>query len=652
MTATPGPTPQASYRSYRPSASRARTPDAGSGEREPPTGVEQWPADAPTTDGASGVPLWLMAQPEPIYSVLHMPRERSQTRVAVLILPTFGWDSECSYRARRYWAGELAAAGIAAARIDFPGTENSVGSPLAPNRFESWIDAVDQAARWLREVSGCERLAAIGIGLGGLVAYQVAAQGGPVDDLVLWATRATGRAYLRELRAYATVASGEIPDAPDEPRSDGIISIAGHVISGETAETLNAMSIVGVPLQHDDRRRVLLIGRDAHGIDTKLREHFADSEVDLTLLEVDDYKALMALPELRMTPTETISASIDWLRDPVGDDLEPLPESQAQPAPETADRIEFTYDGVLIRERIFELHTSKGRLVGIVSEPADGTRAAPYCLVAVNAGELRQTGPNRIPVEVARRAAANGVPMARVDLPRLGDSDGDSVRTFNRTFEDDTEVLSVIEEIYEHLRLTEVADRFVPVGLCLGAYYAIRAALHSTRSIGAIAINPPAFRWTSLQQTTLRKGLAAIAPDVVAPVQHRSKVAQALEPATAQIKRVFQNFELYARRRLARWTILWRFARRAGAADALTTLDRFASSGTRVLLLLSEDEPVLRLLEQPKLAARVAAIPNIEMQRLPTRDHILRPLPSQEAALDRISVALREFLPRNSQPDA
>jgi alpha-beta hydrolase superfamily lysophospholipase len=606
------------------------------------------PAPAHTAGCVSGIPLWLEVQPEPIYGVLHMPQDRSQTRVAALILPTFGWDSDCSYRARRDWASRLAEAGVAAARIDFPGTENSVGAPLAPNRFESWIDATDQAARWLRQVSGCERLVAIGIGLGGLVAYQVAARGGPIDDLVLWATRATGRAYLRELRAYATVASGEILDEPEEPRSDGVISIAGHVISEETAEALSATGIAGVPLPHADRRRVLLIGRDAHGIDSKLRDHFEASDVRLTVLEVDDYKDLTALPELRMTPAKTISASIAWLQDPGSEGLEPIPESETRPAPATADCIEFPHDGVLIRERICDLQTSRGRLVGIVSEPADPARAAPYCLVAVNAGELRHTGPNRIPVEVARQAAASGVPMARVDLPSLGDSDGDSVRTFDRTFEDDAEVLCVIEDIYEQLRLLGVADGFVPIGLCLGAYYAIRAALHSTRSIGAIAINPPAFRWTHLQQTTLRKGLAAIAPDVVAPAQHRSGVAQALEPATGPIKHACRSFELYARRRLAHWTILWRFARRAGAADALETIERLASSGTPVLLLLSEDEPVLRLLEQPKLAARVAAMPNIEVQRLPTTDHILRPLPSQEVAFDRISAALREFLPRNS----
>lgn len=611
--------------------------------------------DDPATDGVhaaltsvgngahTGRPFWLETEPEPIYGVLHMPEGAGPPRVAALILPMFGWDSDCSYRARRAWATKLADSGVAAARFDFPGTENSVGSPLAPGRLQSWIDATADAARWLREVSGCERLVAIGIGVGGLVAYQAVLQDAPIDDLALWATRAGGRAYMRELRAYSNVASGDANDAPHAPRTDGVLGLAGHLMSEETAEDLAALKIAGTELPHARSRRVLLIGRDAHGFDGKLRDHLADSGAELTLLEADDFHCLVAISELRMTPDRTISASISWLQDGAGVKLDPIPRADDRAVPSATDSIEFTYAGSRVRERICEVHTAAGRVVGIVSEPCE-TKRAPYCLVSTNSGELRHTGPNRLFVEVARRAAAEGVPAARFDLPGLGDSDGDTARTFERTIANDADTLAVTNEIYDHLEGLGVTDRFVPAGLCLGGYFAIRTVLDNERTVGAIAINPPTFKWRSEHQSTIRRGLAVLAPELIAPPERREWLPRPLRPAAARIEHLVRSLELEARRRLAHWGLLWRFVRRGEAADTSKTLDLLAAREARLLFLLAEAEPVLKQLDQPKLAEKLRQYPLMEMERLPTHDHILRPLPSQEAALEQISEALRSGL--------
>jgi alpha-beta hydrolase superfamily lysophospholipase len=587
-------------------------------------------------------------QPEPVYGVLHSPEEQARTRLAALILPTFGWDSDCSYRARRAWATKLAESGLIVARIDFPGTENSVGSPLARGRVQSWVDATATAARWLRERSDCDRLVAIGVGLGGLIAYQAVCEAAPIDDLVLWATRASGRAYLRELRAYATATSDENIDTADAVRADGAIGIGGHIMSAETGESLRAMKIAGVPLPHARLRRVLLLGRDAHGIDSKLRDHLADSGAMLTALESDDYHELMALPELRLMPTKTIAASIDWIHDPSAAHIDPIPHATEPSSANVAGAVDFEFDGAPLRERISELHTPEGRLVGIISEPAAAERA-PYCLVVVNAGELRHTGPNRIFVEMARRAAAMGVPMARFDLPGIGDSDGNPVRTFERTVENDADSLAVLEQLNDHLQRLGVADRFVPVGLCLGGYLAMHTALTDERSVGAICINPPTFRWTSVQQNTLRRGLAAVAPEAMTPAGGKH-VPQLLEPLAAWAERTLRSVNLRARRQLAHSRILWRLTHHRGIVDACATLDQFAGGHVRLLLLLSEDETLLRLLEQPKLAAKLRRCSNIEVERLPTHDHVLRSLWSQEKALERVGVALAELLPPRLLP--
>ena len=45
----------------------------------------------------------------------------------------------------------------------------------------------------------------------------------------------------------------------------------------------------------------------------------------------------------------------------------------------------------------------------------------------MNAGGVRHIGPNRMWVEAARRWAAQGIPSARVDFIRVGESDGDEL---------------------------------------------------------------------------------------------------------------------------------------------------------------------------------------------------------------------------------
>jgi alpha-beta hydrolase superfamily lysophospholipase len=603
--------------------------------------------DERTAEGLpTGAPFWLDVDPEPIQGVLHTPASGVRTRIAALILPTFGWDNDCSYRPRRVWATTLAEAGIAVVRFDFPGTENSVGSPLATGRFQSWVDATVQTARWLRELSGCDRLVAIGIGLGGLVAYQGVAVGAPIDDLVLWGTRASGRAYMREQRAYAAIVAGQIGDArTDDGRADGAIGIGGHTMSAETADVISSINLLGIRLPQGELRRVLLLGRDAHGVDDKLRRHLEESGAAVTVTKADDYYRLVAPPDFGFIPTKTIAASVPWLLGAGSATLGPIAHVPAPVLPEMLDSVEFEHHGQRIRERVSEMRTSAGRLVGIISEPT-GRPPANYSVVIVNSGALRHTGPNRMFVEIARRAAASGVPAARFDLPGLGDSDGHWVNGFERTHEQDAQQLAVLKEIYSHLHGLGVADRFVAAGLCLGGYLPIRAVLEDERLIGAISANPPAFRWTDAHRQQLARGLAAFrGPEAIYAKPVRDTPPGPLQAITDRVERAVASIELQARRLLGHVNVLWVFKRRAELADAAETLDQLGSTGALVLLLMSdsEEELVLRLLTQPKLATKLHRWPNIQLELLPTRDHNLRPLWIQEIVFARVSAALEEL---------
>ncbi len=589
----------------------------------------------------TGEPQWLALEPEPVFVVLHTAPAETQSSVAVLMLPAFGWDDECSYRRRRDWATALAEQGITTARLDFPGTENSVGSALAPGRADSWVNATIATADWLRAQSQCARLAAIGIGIGGLVACEAALREAPIDDLLLWGVRASGRAHVRELRAYAAMA---VPGdrTPDADRADGALGIGGHVMSAETAARLSQIDIAAQPLPDAERRRVMLVGRDAHGIDGRLRAHMSDSGAEVTLLESDEYQAMMSPPDLNSKPTKVIDASLRWLLA-----APPVPAGASRPATQartrTLEAVSFEQDGVAIRERLCVADTTAGRLVGVISEPAVAGRA-PYCLVTVNSGALRHTGPNRLFVEIARAAAARGIPAARFDLPGLGDSDGTAVRSFERTADDDPESLAVIQQIHEHLQGIGVAERFVAGGFSLGGYLTVRAALAGTSLLGAISINPTGFSWTVKQrQRAIRDFTAMAGPDALQRAPAVSPARGPLQAAAAAGGRLRRLVDARARSLLARSDLLWRLEHRREIRDLQRGLEQLRRSRTHLLLLLSENEPLLRMLGQPRLRAKLGGCPALTVERLPDGDHLLRPLWIQELVLNRVTAALPEF---------
>jgi pimeloyl-ACP methyl ester carboxylesterase len=119
------------------------------------------------------------------YSLLgHTDFFEETTILGVLIVPPFGFEEVCCYRPLRLLARTFALAGMPTLRFDLPGAGDSSGEPLDPGLLEQWILSVDAAAAELRQVSGVEQVAAVGIHLGAMLAAVAAARGARVQDLV------------------------------------------------------------------------------------------------------------------------------------------------------------------------------------------------------------------------------------------------------------------------------------------------------------------------------------------------------------------------------------------------------------------------------------------------------------------------------------
>jgi len=570
----------------------------------------------------SGTPVWLNLVDEPIYAVLH-ESEALHRNVGVLMLPMFGWDDSSSYRARREWASAYAEAGFPTVRFDLPGTGDSGGSPLAPSRFESWIRAVTELARWLRETSGVDRVVAVGLGLGGLLAGEAIRSGAVIDGLVLWAVPSRGRAYMRELRMYAQAMA---PDGSEPERPDGALSIGGYLLSKETAD---AISAANAQAPGAAGRAVLLIERDTNGVDDALHTHFVEGGADVTVVPCDEYSAMMTTPDWSRVPSKTIAAAVGWLE--ARAEINTAPRS-LKDSPAVTDEVCFEHDGEVIRERHVRFDTVAGSLVGILSEPM-GSARADLCLIAHNPGAIRRTGICRIWTDMCRRWSARGLPALRVDIEGVGDSDGRFVKNQDRRPEDEERIISSRIEIADTLEADHVASRFVSVGHCLGAYWESKISVRDPRVIGVALVNPGAFDWTRefLRERERRSELGPLR-DALKSRANRSRL---LTPE--MLGRTVHGLLLTIRGSGLR-------AERGQFRAAVARFNALSAAGTRVLMLFSTSELVYLSVRHSGLLKMLPRWPQIELEELPSSDHDLRSPEIQTITNERIDRFLEELL--------
>lgn len=127
-------------------------------------------------------------------------------------------------------------------------------------------------------------------------------------------------------------------------------------------------------------------------------------------------------------------------------------------------------------------------LVGIESVPADPPGREQPAVILLNAGVVPHVGPHRLSVNLARRLARAGFHVLRFDLAGLGDSRSrPTTPGENPSVED-------CRAAMDYLARATGAERFVLGGLCSGADNSLRTALVDPRVVGAILLDPPAYR--------------------------------------------------------------------------------------------------------------------------------------------------------------
>jgi pimeloyl-ACP methyl ester carboxylesterase len=409
----------------------------------------------------TGVARWFGEPDRPLLGWLSTPRD-GVSSAGVLVLPAVGYSYWSSQWTLRVLAERLAAAGHTVLRFDYEGTGDSSGDQWEDDRVASWRASAAAAASELRAL-GCRRLMLVGVRLGGTLALLDASALG-ADAVVAWEPVAAGRRYVRELRMLAMA----VPET--EPRcAAGTLAAGGVVFAPQTLEDISKLALADI--DSAPAPRVLVVGADA---DAQLLEPLSALGAAAEQRIADGEQALEVPAEGATVPAAVVDAICDWIGPHSGP-----PEG---PPPSSAVAARIVHHGHVLTEEVVTLGAS--RLVAIVTA-RPGLPAEAQTVVLLNPGSESHVGPGRAWVEYARELAGAGYRGVRVDWRGWGESPDDGLapgRPYDAHGVDDT------IEIVRALR-ARGHDRLVLVGLCAGAWVAMRAVLQE-RVDGVIAINP------------------------------------------------------------------------------------------------------------------------------------------------------------------
>ncbi|MFZ1879233.1 MAG: alpha/beta fold hydrolase [Gaiellaceae bacterium] len=542
-------------------------------------------------------------------------------RAAVLLLPLFGWEELSSHRSLRTWAERLSEHGHSVLRFDLPGTGDSARGPADGDRWEAWSHAAVAAARWLRVASGSPVVAAVGVGLGGLLAYEVVAQG-CAEELILWGSASRGKPLLRAMRAFSALETAQMVESgapPPPPLPAGTLAPGGFLLSRETVEAIDRYDISGRPLPA--HVRALVLDRDGVEIDGSLSDVLTAAGAQVTTAPGPGIAAMLVEPDQSRPPSAAFDLVQAWLDGGDRNVSGTVPSDEGMTPSEVLALGDF-------EERPLTVVRPFGELAGVFAAPVNA-EPAPFTVVFLNAGAIRRIGPHRIWVDAARRWATLGIPSLRVDLQGIGDSDGDAELLADVARFHDEDFVEDVHAVLDQLESSGLGRRFVLLGLCSGAFWAFQAIVSDERVDAAVMVNPRVLYWD--EQIEVARDL------------RRARLLR--HPVTW--KRLARGEVSWRRwRAFARWVIgyparsLRRFtsthgpqsveARIARAYDVLRDRDQ------QLRFIFCDGEP-LRDELTPNFLSQPSRWGNVSVTNLPGRDHTLRPLWMHEhvdAALD------------------
>jgi alpha-beta hydrolase superfamily lysophospholipase len=401
---------------------------------------------------------WFGPEDRPLFGWMHSPDD-ARARAGVVVCPPLGLEAVCAHRTLRHVAERLAAAGLAALRIDYDGTGDSAGGEDDPGRVAAWVESVRSAVAFVRS-TGAEAVVVVGMRLGATLAAAALAGRDIAEGLVLWDPCPSGRSYLREQQALGLFSTG------GGRRDDGSVEVPGVVYGRSTVAELEELSVAD--LESPLAKRVLVLLRPDRAANKKMVARLENDGVEWgtasgqgELVDVE--------PFLVREPVAAADEVVGWVTDLV-EGGGPKAEFAV---PAGRERIVLAGG---VAERIVGLGPMG--LFGIISGPAgngDGAEpGAKRTVVLLNAGVIDHTGPSRLWVEFARQWAGAGVRVVRFDLSGVGDSPVREGQPEDEMYP--PEALDDLGDVVRALSSSGGAD-VILAGLCSGGYHSVEGGI-------------------------------------------------------------------------------------------------------------------------------------------------------------------------------
>ena len=439
--------------------------------------------------GIEAQPFYFRAGGSELFAWLHP----AQGPLGLVICQPFGYEALCAHLSLRAWAQAAAAAGVPVLRFDYAGTGDSVDADNDAEQLGVWSRCIADAAAQLRRRCGVERIAVLGLRLGALAGCLAAIEHGGIDALIAITPVTDGRRYLRELR----VLQGSL--APVARDGGAGLEVTGFRLSAATVARLGGIELAVMAPGSAPAHDVMIIDRDDLPEAARWAHSLTRQGARVQYLALPGYIEMMSRPHTTVVPQAMIAATTQWLRGLGGAaaraDAGPEHRAVRSRAAPTSVRLRVGGEEVLEQAVFIDAERT---LFGLLDEPGGAAAAGPgdgdgHSVILLNAGATHHVGPNRMYVTLARRWAAHGCRVLRMDLAGLGDSDTRAGRPLNETYPPGA--LADVRLAVQFMRERYGGGELALAGLCAGAYHCLRAGVAGLPVQRLLMINPLTYFW-------------------------------------------------------------------------------------------------------------------------------------------------------------